>query len=380
MPVSRFCIRLYQPLLQVLIKRMPTESLSQPDKKVPDPLGFFQVVHEKFQEAERNAGGPLDVFCEMAGYKIRLRFAGPALVPFILPALEHLIAAPCSAPALTICLWDSVSTQTRMPPPPWSESDYTPLRGIDHYTDDHTYTAFNLLTDILSLLDTRRNLAIYWIRDASQVPYFESGAPLLTILHWWMGNRQRQLIHAGAVGTAKGGVLLVGKGGSGKSSTCLRCLDSPLLYAGDDYCLITTKSAPHAHSIYSSGKVDAKDIGRFPFLAPALNNADHLDREKALYFLHPHFPGKISAGFPIRAILLPRVTGRRETGLKEISASESLLALAPSTIFQLTGAGHEAFKRLNEMVKQVPSFVIELGINLAEIPATISRLITSLSE
>ena len=359
---------------------MPTESLSQPDKKVPDPLGFFQVVHEKFQEAERNAGGPLDVFCEMAGYKIRLRFAGPALVPFILPALEHLIAAPCSAPALTICLWDSVSTQTRMPPPPWSESDYTPLRGIDHYTDDHTYTAFNLLTDILSLLDTRRNLAIYWIRDASQVPYFESGAPLLTILHWWMGNRQRQLIHAGAVGTAEGGVLLVGKGGSGKSSTCLRCLDSPLLYAGDDYCLITTKSAPHAHSIYSSGKVDAKDIGRFPFLAPALNNADHLDREKALYFLHPHFPGKISAGFPIRAILLPRVTGRRETGLKEISASESLLALAPSTIFQLTGAGHEAFKRLNEMVKQVPSFVIELGINLAEIPATISRLITSLSE
>ena len=316
---------------------MPTESLSQPDKKVPDPLGFFQVVHEKFQEAERNAGGPLDVFCEMAGYKIRLRFAGPALVPFILPALEHLIAAPCSAPALTICLWDSVSTQTRMPPPPW-------------------------------------------VPDARRVPYFESGAPLLTILHWWMGCRQRQLIHAGAVGSAQGGVLLVGKGGSGKSSTCLLCLDSPLLYAGDDYCLITTKSAPHVHSIYSSGKVDAKDIGRFPFLAPALNNADHLDREKALYFLHPHFPGKISAGFPIRAILLPRVTGRRETGLKEISASESLLALAPSTIFQLTGAGHEAFKRLNEMVKQVPSFVIELGINLAEIPATISRLITSLSE
>ncbi|PYK66262.1 MAG: hypothetical protein DME50_06105 [Verrucomicrobia bacterium] len=195
-----------------------------------------------------------------------------------------------------------------------------------------------------------------------------------------MGNRQRQLIHAGAVGSAEGGVLVVGKSGSGKSSTCLLCLDSPLLYVGDDYCLITTKSAPHVHSIYSSGKIDAKDIGRFPFLAPALSNADHLDCEKALYLLHPHFAGKISTGFPIRAILLPRVTGRRETRLKKISAPASLLALAPSTIFQLPGAEHEVFKGLGEMVRQVPSFVLELGINLAEISATISRFVTSLNE
>src|SRR5207245_11614045 len=134
MPVSRFWIRLYQPLLQVLIKRMPTESLSQPDKKVPDPLGFFQVVHGKFQEAERNAGGPLDVFCEMAGYKIRLRFAGPALVPFILPALGHLNVAPYSAPTLTICLWDSVSTRTKITPPPWSDTHYTPAGKIARST------------------------------------------------------------------------------------------------------------------------------------------------------------------------------------------------------------------------------------------------------
>lgn len=359
---------------------MPPQSLSQPDKKIADPLGFFQVVQKKFEEAERNAGGPVDVFCEMAGYKIRLRFAGPALMPFLLPALEHLISAPCSTPALTICLWDNVSTRTKMPPPPWSQSAYIPRSGVDGFADDRIYTAFDLAADVLSLLDTERNLAFYWIRDARRVPFFESGAPLRTILHWWMSNHQRQLIHAGAVGNAEGGVILVGKGGSGKSSTCLLCLESPLLYAGDDYCLIATALAPHVHSIYSSGKIEANDIGRFPFLAPALSNADRLDREKALYFLHQHFPGKISAGFPIRAILVARVTGRRETGLKKISDAASLLALAPSTIFQLPGAGHESFKSLSNVVKQVPSFVLELGTNFAEIPATISRLLTSLNK
>ena len=30
---------------------------------------------------------------------------------------------------------------------------------------------------------------------------------------------------------------------------------------------------------------------------------------KALYFLHGHRPGRMAAGFPLRAILLPRVTG-----------------------------------------------------------------------
>jgi hypothetical protein len=363
-----------------LNKDMPAKSPSHTAKNAADPLGFFQMAGETFEEAERNAGGSVDFFCEIAGYNIRLRFAGPALVPFIVPALEHLTVTPSAAPALTICLWDSISTRTKMPPPPWTQSDYTPRCGIDRYTDDRVCTAFSLVTDVLSLLDRQRNLAMYWIRDARQIPYFESGTPLLTILHWWMGNQQRQLIHAGAVGHADGGVLLVGKGGSGKSSTSLLCLAAPLLYAGDDYCLVTTKPAPYVHSIFSSGKVDARDTGRFPSLAPALSNAHRLNGEKALYFLHPHFPGKISTGFPLRAIVLPQITGHRETTFRKISASASLLALAPSTIFQLPGAGLEAFKSLGELVKQLPSFALELGTDRSEIPNTISRLITSLNK
>ena len=41
-----------------------------------------------------------------------------------------------------------------------------------------------------------------------------------------MSDRNLQYVHAGAVGNKNGGILLVGKGGSGKSSTALACLKS----------------------------------------------------------------------------------------------------------------------------------------------------------
>jgi hypothetical protein len=356
---------------------MSTGPLSRSEGNRAGPIGFFQAVQQTFERAERAAEDPIDRFYTIAGHVVRLRFAGSVLVPLITPALEHLAMRASSAPALTICLWDSDSTGLEKPPrPPWSWDECVARGEVHRYNDDRIQTAFHAST--LSMLDMKLNLGIYWVRDANHLTYTESGSPLLRIFHWWMRNHGSQLVHAGAVGTAEGGALLIGKGGSGKSTTCLLCLDSALLYLGDDYCLISTDPLPYAHSLYSSGKVDAQDISRFTFLKSGLSNADRLDSEKALYFLSASFPEKISNGFPLRAILLPRVSGLPETKLKKVSASASLLASAPSTIFQLPGAGHQAFRVLGDLVRQVPSYILEVGTDLSQIPGTILNLLSEL--
>ena len=139
------------------------------------------------------------------------------------------------------------------------------------------------------MLDLRQNIALYWLRDAQQFFYFETGAPLLTILNWWMGSHGKQMVHAAAVGTSEGGVLLVGKSGSGKSSTALACLDSKLLYAGDDHCFVETKPKPYAHSIFCSGKLSPKDFGRFPFLHEPLSSTQSNRMEKKHSFFCKNF-------------------------------------------------------------------------------------------
>lgn len=311
----------------------------------------------------------------MGGFPVRLRFAGPALVSFLTPALAHLAARPVSSPALTVCLWDSVSTRTAMPSPPWQADDYRERGEIRGFNNERIRTAFQMGSNALSMVDLEKNLALFWIRSAEQVPFWETGAPLLSIFHFWMGQQGIQLIHAGAVGMPDGGVLLAGRGGSGKSTTALSCLDSELFFAGDDYCLLASEPVPTVYSMYSTGKKDPKDIQRLPFLISAIGNRARLDTEKAVYFLHEHFPKKILPSFPLRAIATPRLTGEPDTTFKETSPREVLTALAPSTIFQLPGAGQEALRMMRNTVRQVRCYYLNLGTDMAQIPGVIFKLL-----
>ena len=335
------------------------------------PAAFFESLQEGFQRAARDAGGTTDRFYSVGGLRIRLSFAGSALLPLLTPALEHLATAPGIAPALTICLWDSASTGTSRTIIPWPPESRRPRGEIDGYSNERFFTAHHGGYGALSMVDAEQGRAVYWISDAASLPSHESGAPLRTILHWWLGRRGRQVVHAGAVGTETGGVLLVGKGGSGKSTTVLACLGSALRYAGDDYCSFRLSPTPYVDSLYSSGKVNAGDASRFPCLEPALSNRGRLDYEKALYFLAGLVPEVLSTGFALRALLLPRVAGGLETRATPVAPAAGLRALAPSTIFQTPGAGEPDFRRLSALVAQVPCYELALGTNLAAIPDVI---------
>ena len=335
---------------------------------------FFDAARAAFDSTQSKTATNGTRFFRIGGFTICLRFSGNVLAPRITPALEHLSCEP-SAPDFTIFLWDSVSTQTEMTPPPWSQGDYGVHGEIRGYNSKRFRTAFNLGSGVLSALDLQKNEALFWIRNAADLPIYESGAPLLTTLHWWMSAQQRQLIHAAAIGKKEAGVLLVGKGGSGKSSTALRALNSDLQYAADDYCLLEGGEIPFVHSLYSSGKIHSRDAHKFPFLQPALDKSYNLNNEKALFFLNETFGEKISEGFPIRAVLCPTVVDRETTTLRKIPAAASLLALAPSTIFQLPGSGQNNFSFISEIVRRVPGYALELGRDFDNIPRVIAEFL-----
>ena len=170
----------------------------------------------------------------------------------------------------------------------------------------------------------------------------------------------------------------MGKGGSGKSTATLCCLNSPLLDAADDYGLVSSDPQPYFHSLYNSGKVNLHDMERFRWLGGA-GHCGVLDSHKALYFLHRLFPEKISAGFPLRAIVLPRVSGTAESRITPASRAQAMLALAPSTLFQLPGAEAQKFAHLSALVKALPAYVLESGTDWAQIPRALAELVNTLN-
>jgi hypothetical protein len=80
-------------------------------------------------------------------------------------------------------------------------------------------------------------------------------------------------------------------------------------------------------------------------------------------------------GFPIRAVLVPRVAGVHDTRIVPASANAALAALAPSTIFQLHPPQRDALARMATLVRQVPCYSIELGTDLPQIPRAIAELL-----
>lgn len=369
----------------------PIDSLNAMDASIrgagADRVAYFETLIEGFHRAAKAQRDAPDFYYRIGGEHVRLLFAGDALVPRLTRALAHLRAEPAAQPALTVCLWDSASTQTPLPLLGaslvelirlrwWEQLDVR--RAIKGYNDARIQTTFHLGPDILSALDLARSLAVYWVQDAEQIPYYEQGYPLQAILNGWMTAHGRAFIHAAAVGTREGGVLLAGKGGVGKSTTTLACLDSELQVVGDDYCLMECEPKPHAFSLYNTVKLKSEmDIQRFSHLARRFAYLRDQAEARPLIFLSEHFPSKMSDGFPINAVLVPQVTGETATRTCALSPAAALRALAPSTMFQLPGTGQSVMRLMAELVKHTRCYTLELGTDLAQIPGAISRVIAA---
>jgi hypothetical protein len=339
------------------------------------PAAFFASVQRAFERAAEAAGGKFDFFYQIGESTVRLCFAGSALVPFITPAFEHLAQEPCPDPSLTVLLWDSASTGVDMPRLPPQIREYVNRGELWRFKNERFKIGYQPINETFDLLDKAQNVAIYRTGAARNVPQYETGSPLLQILHWWTGERGQYLIHAAAVGTKDAGVLLVGKGGSGKSTAALACLNSQLMYVSDDYCLLSDHQFPYVYSLYNTGKLNKEDVSRFPFLKPALSDLRFADSDKALYFIN-RFPDKIARGVCVRAILVVQATAASETTLQSISSAAALLALAPSTVFQFPGIEQRSFRSMGTLVKQVPCYALKIGRDLSSISRTILRLLS----
>jgi len=311
------------------------------------------------------------------GLALHLRFAGQALLTALSPAFSHLRLEPGEEPArasLTIDLWDSASTGTSIPVPPWLRPEPALAGSLDYYHDDRLRLLFRH-RNTLWMLDRASGRGMYWCEDPRQISGSQMASPLRQILAWWALDEQRVLCHAGAVGNADGAVLLAGKSGSGKSTTTLACHAAGMSFLGDDCVIVSDRPAPRVASVYNSAKLNGDNLDRFPAWKPRVHNPRRPPSEKAVFFVHDWTPGSLVSDLPLRAILLPRIVGTVETKVRPASAVESLVALAPSSIRQTCGEGHATLQSLARVNAKVRSFVLELGTDLSRIPEVVTRVL-----
>ena len=317
---------------------------------------YYQTASAAFERAMKTASQPESHFYRLGDLVFCMHFAGPALVPRLTPALQHLRIDPIAKPDLQIGVWDAASTGVKLAPPTQDPTDFVARMEIKGYTTASVQVTYEIGGGVLNMLDSTSQTALFWVLNAEQVPYYESGAPLRSILATWMQSHQYQYLHAAAIGTTDGAVILAGKGGSGKSTAALNGLFSGLFYLSDDYCVAKLTPTPTVYNLYNSGKLDSDTILRFPQISDFVQRIPHIEAEKILFFLQDQFQHRLRPCLPIKAILLPQISSQSSSTIQRTSPAEGLAALAPSTIFQLPGAGKDTFQFIAELVRQIPVY------------------------
>ncbi len=298
---------------------------------------------------------------------IELRIAGEAMARAILPALAHL--ADCAPgtddPDLVVRVWDTAASGTRLPDLPGVLGDAV---GRSHY-DGEICLSLRMFESVVSALHFARGEAVHCMADARRIAPYDLAHPLSEIFAWWLSRSGGYRVHAAAVGTAVGGVLLAGASGAGKSTSALTCLHAGMQFAGDDTVFVRS-DPPIAISLYNSGRADRDLLRRYPTAFPRLEQPS--GEEKAVGFFAQE---AMTHAIALRAVVLPRVVPGGRCRIGAGNRATALRALAPWVVLHAPGVEAEALSSIGDLLALLPVYVLEIGDDLHEIPVLLSRLI-----
>ena len=365
-------------------QRLTAQNIISPADYFERALEVASAACERTQSTSKciNLGG---------GKRAALHFSDFAIENLLFPALAHQELPPQNTEGdFKILAWDSAHSGVPMLSPPWTTADYLARGEIARYNDRRFRTVFQLDSGVLSLYDADRQVAVWWTQDYTRLPLYQRAAPFLLLFHWWHALRRDDslLLHAAAVGTKdERGLLLSGRGGSGKSTTALACLlDGGWRYLADDYCVVQAGTeTPTVHSLYCSAKIDGAALAAFPALSrrASLHEIGRDPDGKIGFDLYQSFPESFRQQLPLGVVLLPRVprqnNGIRSNRFTPAGSGAAVRALAPSTLFQLPGAGADNFRMIVALTNRLPCFELELGSEPVVVPQSLRAFMNRLS-
>ena len=314
----------------------------------------------------------------IAGYPVRLRIAGTGLAADIDRSLGHLRATGAADPALTIEVWD--------------DEEVGPVGWVDWHEDVDYYGTISIADDArfvlnrrqssVMLLDRRENRIAGCIRGRSSLFVDERARPFHRLLSIWLDDRDIQFLHAALSVVEDRGLLFVGRGGSGKSTSSVTCFLAGFSFLSDDMMALGKAEEGHlvGHSLYATCLLAPDHISRFPSLA-RIARRPNLDIEvKSVVYLADHQSARFATDTRIAAVILPKVVDRPETTYRRAKPMEAMLALAPTSIMIQPGAAPSSLNKLSELVTSVPAYWLELGHDVEKIVPTIRRIRAELTD
>lgn len=289
--------------------------------------------------------------------------------------LEHQAAAVGPAQLTVHCLVDEDGIA--LGEGPFRRSDLGNNRSIPGLSQSRMRVLWDQDNRFVQALDLQSGRGFFYVADFDLLPEWEPPIPFRNFLHWWAAAEGHVFLHAGSAGTREGGIVFLGRGGAGKSTTTLACLDAGMTTCGDDYVLVTGGKTPDVHSVYGTAKLKNGARLRPESILQRLLPTAMAVADKTLLFPAIEMPGSFANHFPLKA-LATLVQGGETTVIEPATPLEALRAAGPSTVLQMPFGQAEGLSAIASLARTVPSYRITLGRDLAEVGTTIASFVDRL--
>lgn len=330
-----------------------------------DRVALSEECLPRFCELLRDVPAERRIVTAIGGHPVELCFGDESLEPVICKALSQTGDVANGATPFRIVL-HTLSSDIPLPAP-------THAAANDIFMlDDGDWTfVWQRNGEFVSCVDWLRNTG-YWIAsDAVCIPFIERAAPLKHLLTLWLGRQGKILTHAAAVGVGSEGVLVLGAGGSGKSTTSILCMTHGLSFVSDDHCLVSVDDEPTVHSLYTSVKISAEDYDQLPDIASVPCLSGRPPEEKMVLLLNENRNLRLAPKLRIRGLFLAQITPQEDSCLRPVGPAQAFKALAASAALHLPAERRNALGTFSTLGRHVPAYVLELGSNRKRIPEVI---------
>lgn len=308
---------------------------------------------------------------------IEQRWFGEARFERLHRPLAHLAAPGGPGPRLRIDCFDG-KDGIGLGLSPFRKRHLGPNRGIPALERTNLRVLWDHDHGFVQALDLETGRGFFFVEAFDRLPEWEPTIPFRSFVHWWAAREGHVFLHAGSVGGAQGGIVLLGAAGAGKSTTTLAAVEAGLRTCGDDYVLVTLGTAPHVHSVYGTAKIKDGNTLVPRFARDRLGATAVRVANKTILFPATELAGSFAGGFPLRTLALLSFSGTPETTVVPASAAEAVRAAAPSTVLQMAYDQSKCLSAVAALVRKVPCLHFRLGSDIAGVGRTLAAVVNEL--
>lgn len=264
--------------------------------------------------------------------------------------------------------------------PSFSIAELAPTEFHEGLAAEDIIASYPSVKGQMQFMDRRKRIAIHIFGSHADLPIWEASAPLRLPFQWILAQENQRLAHAAAIGINDKGLVLFGKGGSGKSGATLAALAVGMNTVGDDYIALGLGNKPFARAVFNHVKQDDDGIDRIPGLRQRLGHIVKNWRGKAEFRPELFYTDSFVNEMNIYAAVMPSIALGVKPCIKQVSPADALLALISSNTQYdpLRPDGGLGF--FADFLRKIPCYRIDLSNNAIDNGLALKALLAELNE